>query len=558
MSDEEEFFEEDVVTIEDPEKVPQELLDKALEKMRALAKGNGIDPEDIEHKDFKGKIFHFQARQNYRITSEISHKDVNGREQGQAAGSKEDIQRSIQTHIDQMTQDKEIIQNTVQILKKRNDKGFAINNDVIRLDKYKKTYVLHSACNQCGGTAHSNCQMCRGQREVICQQCRGERTSPCPACQGTQFVTGPSGRIPCQRCHGRGRTGCDMCRQTGRIPCRTCKGSGNQDCNGCGATGWRSHVTHLQVKAISTFEYNSSELPEEAIKQIDALGPDLVTGEHAKVTIIDDYEQLAKESKENEKDRFHVNYHVKLPFGDIEFTIKDQPIEGKLFGYQPRLLKIPPFLETAISKGIRALNGAAHGKGNIARKIGESLQYRILSDILFETAIYSPKKAEKIINRKYRFGIRKKTIRDVIIRANRALALVTKKPRSMGLGIGIAAGSVLSALYLLTPLRAGLMSAIKIPQGSEAETVIDILPIVAGCLATFFAIRIQSSNALKKIFGDKLSPEQQKQLTPKVGNIAYAGYGGLFVAYLIMLEISLLIESGTPIWYEVLRHKIGL
>lgn len=555
------FQDDDEVTADSPselgeyEEVPQDVLDRAVEQVTAVAVGNNTSNEDIEFKKFEGRVHRFKAVQHYTLEKQVSEKDAKGKMKGTVVGSRDEAMREIGTHLEKMSNDQELIRNTIQVLKSRKDLGFAIDNEVIRLDKHQKTYVMHSTCNQCGGTASINCAHCQGRREMVCKRCNREGTYVCPVCTGSQFVNGPEGRVPCVRCQGRGRISCEKCQGKGMAACHICKASGKQQCSGCNATGSMSHIVYMQVSARSKFGYDKQMLPEELIEQIELLGPDIVTRKHAQVMIMEDEEIIKEESHEDQRNEYHISYQVKIPFGDIEFSVKKKPIKGKLFGYRPKLLQVPPFLEKLAAKGFKNLSEAASGKGNVTSLLKKSLDYNVLKDILYYTATQSMRRADTKLATLYPFGIRQKATRDLIKKSQIALKQATQKPVTQGLSIGAGAASALLAVFYMSPIQNALSKAID---NVEVEAGLDALVFAAACTATLLAFRYKCKAALTGLFGDKLKEEQLKKLSPATPGIIYGVFAGLAVVQIIMIEIGLAINETAPFWYQVLRREIGL
>lgn len=541
--------------LHDYEKVPQEVLDKALEQVKSIASGNNIVEEDITLKEFEGRVHRFRAIQHYTLEHQVTDRDMKGRMQGTTVGSRDEAMREIENHLEKMSQDNELIRNTIQVLKGRKDLGFALDNEVIKLDKYKKTYVIHSKCSQCGGSATTNCSNCQGRREVVCQRCHGEQTYTCHVCNGSQFVNGPEGRKPCMRCQGRGRITCEKCHGKGMMVCHICKGTGNQQCNSCNATGMMSHVVYMQVNARSKFAYDKQLLPPELIEQIELLGPDIVTKKHGEVHILEDNENLNKDNDQDKRNEYHITYQVKIPFGDIEFSLKDKPVTGKLFGYRPKLLQIPPFVEKLAAKGFKHLSAAAKGQGNIVDSLKKSLKYNVLRDILFHAATQNLRKADRSLAHLYPFGIRQKAIRDLLQRSNAALTHVTKKPATQGMAIGAGAGTALLAAYYLSPIHGTLAQSLHNP---EIEFAIDAGLLGLACTASLIAFRMKCKIALKDLFGENLKEEQLKKLSPATPPMIYGVFGGIVLLQIILMELGLALTGSASIWYQILRSQIGL
>lgn len=61
------------------EEVDKALLEKAVKKLEALAKGNGLPAGAVTLHDFSGEVLHFESHAYFKIDPQISEKRLNGR-----------------------------------------------------------------------------------------------------------------------------------------------------------------------------------------------------------------------------------------------------------------------------------------------------------------------------------------------------------------------------------------------------------------------------------------------------------------------------------------------
>ncbi len=377
-------FEEDNVGIESAGPI---LIDDAVDMMRNTVRGNGLDEKAVFFNAFSGTVLHFETYQVFRIKATTGEKYVPGRAHGVAVGSRQDARNKVMATVENAATNIDVHKTTIKFLKLRNDLGFALNGWAIRYDGMKRNYVVHEKCPTCSGLGKNNCNDCKGTRKRNCSRCSGSKLMTCTNCKGRkQFpVKGGRGKQrykKCKACTGTGKIRCTQCKGTGSSPCRTCTGSGKIGCKPCTATGWRSHITFMEISAKCVFDYDKSKLPPEVPPLIDHLLERMVLEKHAHIRINEDLERKQeldnlnkpKEYMMRRPDEFAITYDVRLPWGDIGFNWepRSEPVTGKLFGFQPCLVHMQPFLEEIALPGIRALGEASTTDKHIAAKAARS------------------------------------------------------------------------------------------------------------------------------------------------------------------------------------------
>jgi hypothetical protein len=542
---------------QEKEEVDPALLEKALALLKSVAKGNGINTKNITLHSFEGEVLNYEAYHHFRIEPDVAEKLLMGKKGGDiVAGSEQDMRARITAFVESATENPVVIENTIDILKKRKDLGFAIPQHRLLLERMNKTIAVHEVCTVCSGSAKILCMECKGKGEIVCTRCHGSNEIICPECQGRQFMQGPDGKqVPCHYCHSRGKIGCEFCRGKGEIHCPKCKATGKMPCKDCGDTGWHTLFVSLKMNAISNYDYPKEELPEDAIEVIDDLGKLLVIEEHAKVKIIEEKDRLAELNAETKDNEFILPYHVRLPWGDIVFKIGEKDLKGNLFGFQPSLIHIPNFLEGVLGRGLRSLTEAAKGTSLPAGKIKEATKYRAVSEAVLFSARYSRKRAMGLMRKKYPFGITGKTIDKMVIYADTALKRVTDKPRKIGLAIGLCLVCLFYGFYYVGPLRDILISSIT---STGARNFIDLLMILFGGAITTLSIQMTATKAMLEAIGDLLPKDKKSQFLPRPGYSALWGYGGGLAIYFLMIEIAAQMDKEIPAWYQSIRASVGL
>ena len=537
------------------EEVDPTLLEAALELLRSIGRGNGIKREDASFVSFEGEVLHFELFERFVIEPRVGEKLVCGKENGEVAGSQQDARNRVQGAITRAARNPDVRKNTIDILKKKPDLGIGHDDQYIGLDRLRQTFVVHELCNVCSGSMRNICQSCQGNGKTHCTKCRGEREIICPACLGRKFETTPRGQQNCFRCKGRGKIQCDMCKHMGFIQCKTCNATGQVSCKSCAGTGWHSHMTHLDMRAHSHFHYDREKFPPELPPLIDTLRSALVTEKHCEAVINEETVRARELDNASKPDEYFIPYNVRLPWGEIKFTLKGEEISAKLFGFQPSLVHAPPFLEVTAATGLRSLLEAAKHPGNVAGKIREAARTRCVAESVLAAAQLTPRRGLDYMHKKYPFGLKAETIREMLSHADTALKRVTKIPRIAGLFVGLAAAAALYALYYIGPGRAIMVSYLPT---DAARGLADLGMGVAGALAALYSVKLCAAGALNKAIGKLLPPEKRGKLLPKAGQGALWAFAGCFISYFTILEYAVLQGAETPAWFAVILHLAGL
>ncbi|MCB9990188.1 MAG: hypothetical protein H6867_02265 [Rhodospirillales bacterium] len=531
---------------DDHEPVDPELPKKALANLRAVVKGNGLNPEALSLGNFHGEIVNFEAYQTYKLESTMAEKRVTGKENGEKAGSRQDAQQKNQVVMDRIAHDRDVKRMTASMLKKRQDIGFAVDNQVMNLRRYRKIYVVQEPCPLCEASGQITCQNCHGHRMIPCVKCKGHRDIQCHMCNGAQFINTPRGQQQCTYCHGRGRINCDMCRQLGEVQCPKCRATGKVPCQNCGATGWHSHLFVMDIKAKGRFSYDPNILPQELPPLIDEYGPRLVTEEHAQVRIIEEPAKDQEMDQRSKKGEYMIPYHAKLPWGDISFSARGKlTLKGHLFGYNALLVGLPPFLEDFIAKGLKALQNAAQGQGNVVKAVREAIRYRAIGETFLIASRAAPKLAANRLKERYPCGIREETLLDMATQARQAINHLTRKPRQKAFMIGSAITAALAVIYFFTPARAVMTESL----GGIPDLLADLAVIIAGGAITTYTAQIMAHSALEKALGPLMKKDgAKKQIMPPASSSMFIAYPLAAIIFAVLLFASMQSGGETPIW----------
>lgn len=541
---------------EEKEKVSPSLLDAALALVKAAVKGNGLAPEKVTFDTFEGHVLHLETFERFKIEPRISEKLVHGKEKGEVVGSQQIAREKAQALVARVTLNPDVKKNTVEILKKRADLGFGLDSFYINLDTMNKVFVVHEICPVCSGASKMLCQTCQGSGKKVCIKCHGKLEIVCPVCRGMKFMNTTAGRTQCTRCYGKGEAPCKMCQRRGFTQCPQCKGGGRAQCRNCTGTGWHSHITRVEIRAKSRFDFDRESMPPEMPELLEKLRGEVVTDKHGQVSIIEDKTREEELNQSSDKDEYVIPYKLHIPWGHIRFVLDAELLEGKLFGFRPALVHTPPFLEKTAQVGLKLLAEAANTKRNAADRISEASRYRAVAETLVVTSQNGKRKALELLHRRYPFGFSAETLKRMVLQAEKAQHNVTRRTRMIGMMIGLSIVAVLDWAYYVGPGRKFLLSL----AGSEAlqQNLADLMLVALGGIITTLAMQISSAKALRNAIGRLVPPERRKKMLPKAGREAFIGCALGLVIYLLMVELSLGTGAESPPWHTWILSQFGV
>ena len=513
---------------------------RALKKIKALCKGNGVKLDDIKTHQVNGEVVNCVGITHIELASEVRTENKKGQVVvGKLVESPEQIKQGIDESSKALLSSESSRKKIAELLMERPDQGFASHGEVIELDALNDVYCMHKPCNQCGGNSRMACNRCNGRKQEICSQCHGKSMIPCNFCSATGQMQGPDGKhTQCNRCMGERMAACPLCRRTGHISCRQCKGQGNITCAGCAGDGWFTDITMLHVKIKTLFEIDRTTIPNLVVPMIENNGGALVEKGHVRVK---------SEAVKRKDGGLALQYATKFPFADFSIGLGKHNITFSAFGYNCKMLKVPDFLDKLISPGLGRLNKAAQGEGSAADLIKGASKYRLLNKAITLGLTKSKKQAFMELKKSYPFGVSDKRLQQAIILSNRAFANVTRKPRYIGLGIGLALSAAIFAGYYLGPLRAKILPMLN---NETVQMAVDLGLIAIGGVLSALMIKVVAKKSMQDILND-IGINNMKGGGVKTGKSGLYGFIGSAILLLIIVEITRHIGAVTPSWYPL-------
>lgn len=538
-------------------KINEEYKSQALKTIQDLVKGNKCDPASIKLEQFEGTQLLFAAENTLTILKKVTEKKVAGKLSGPVKveneqGAREAIHREYM----KLHEDKDMQRQIKNILTEREDKGFALDNNIIPLPFFHKEFVVFEPCHTCRTTGSVKCLPCDGKGLDRCPRCNGTGTDYCGHCGGSQMVMGPNNqKIQCPVCHGNGRVSCPHCNQTGTVRCSICRSKGITACPNCNGNRWTSVVYIMEIEMRTNFDYPQKRIPDRVTQIIEKKGKELF--EDAEITVldfektvvnIDDHHKVEK-SEEDEKRKdccIPVLYKVDLPYSHAEYNIAGNDYYVFLFGKQAKFLHVSPFLDDLIKNGKRKLMDAIEGRGDVAENLKKAAEYKTVRQAILYSANYSLNKAHALLKKKNHIGLSAGCAKELIKYSDTALKMITKKPRIIGMAIAIILIALLVPGYIFSPIRTMITSLMP------AEIVADIISFAVIFYLSILTVQLAAQSAITKAMAQIIPQHTKKTAPPKIGNITYILLAVTIITAIMTMEISRHMSTPLVQWYAFL------
>jgi hypothetical protein len=511
----------------------------ALEHVRAIFKGNGVRSDKITVLSHKIAQHALNAGTYLELKPALTERTAPGKVvAGQTVHTREEAMRAIDQTMMQAARDPAAKAQIANVLLSRADQGFGMSRQAVSLDFLKREYTWHEACNTCRGTTQAPCQRCQGRRLETCIKCTGRGLMPCPLCRATGLLQGNK----CNRCHGQRYVPCDGCQRSGMMGCRMCSATGVMKCTTCAGQGWKSHILALAAQAMTYFEYDAKSIPKGAADTIETQAQILSSEQKIQVRgrIADDKENVLGAS-----------YEVDFPYGEIIFQVGKKEVKSNLFGYKSDLVEFPYVLDKILGPSVQELEEAAVNVGSVADKIKNATRFRLIAQAFLSASRTSVKKTVSYLMKTYDIGLSVGMAEKIAILADQTTANITRKPRLIGMMVGLMVAAGLNAVYYLLPVRSAIAAYLPNP---KFDFVLDILPFLLGGFITMVSIQLVAANSIRKALGHLIPAGQKKSLMPRAQSMGTWGYVVSALLTLVMMEVAAHTNASSPYWYEIVRN----
>jgi hypothetical protein len=527
---------------------PETVRDKAIGQLHDLLKGNGVSTDKLEYETIEGGLYQLEGYSRIEISYSRTQGQSgrkNRKESYQKVESREALEDAIEAARRELCEKSDKRKLIVKKLLQTRDQGF--NPDGYRLDlgDFNCNFVLPSECEACHQYGSVTCQGCQGSKQIQCRKCHGATQITCPQCQGSAFVQGPNGRQQCQQCGGQGQVHCDKCRSSGRIACPKCSAQGRKTCQQCGGTGWHEEITHIAFYAETRLEYDTHTLPRGLVRILHKKAGDLAAGQALNLNVEEGSDQNAAYT-------IYVNYTGYIPYGKLHMRLKDKHLSALVYGHDARLDEVPPFLEHCCSTGIKELQKAADTPGEATTALETAGRYRLLRQALILSSQYKPRLALDKLAEQYPHGMRQATRKGIVVKSDQALRNVTKRPRLIGLLIGLVlSASVITGYYFKVQMHLPFTAPWKLG-------MVDLALVGLCCLLTSASIHLLAMRGLRRVFTHIAGNEYGAvKLQPKLDLSINTGVSATLGLYLAIVLTLAVISDKAPYWAKTALANLG-
>lgn len=528
---------------------------QALERARALVKGNKFDPQNVSLARFEGEILQFEAMTELDVSTQISKKIKSGRVTGPVqVASEHAANAEIAKEYMKLFNEGDTQRKIRDIALKRDDQGFALKNEVFKIPFWHKEFVMFEPCQTCRSTGNVRCQKCFGKGVIVCNRCNGSGMSYCTNCNGAQMVQSPQGKTTCTVCSGRGRISCGQCQQNGTMQCPTCRTRGSTQCPSCQGNAWISHIFVADIEARANFYYPDNELPEKIVAMISEYGAKIK--EHADITV--SQKEVNAVAVEKEKDatkaeqketqeilKIPIFYDVILPYSHIEFEINGKSYYMFMFGKKGELSHVSPFLDDLLANGLRKLKDCIEKRGDAAKNLEMACEYRAIRSGLVYAANLPLRRAEKRLNKDFPIGLSKEATEEIISSTHKTLKLISSKPRLQGLLLSCSIMLLAFLGYFLSPVRTMMIAKLKsiIPQIFLDGMILGGAIFIGSLAIQGFANYRVTQTISKIIRSNKI------KLPVKLGETGLWNIVSGILLFFVTIEMARQMKMPVPPWY---------
>jgi hypothetical protein len=539
--------------------IDPKLLPKALKKMQGVVSGNGAKAEDIALIETPPQtdiqMARFKAKTIIKLVPQYGIKTEPGRNTVAELVVSDDEFRKLLSNITLDARTNPLKrQKVIDFIYSRSNKGFGIDEQRVKIDVLSRDCVQHQKCAPCANTGKTICPTCHGNRQNECPRCSGRRYTKCPKCFGDGKLQRQGKSERCNFCKGDGRINCTLCATRGKVTCQPCGGTGAMSCKVCASTGWVSQLAHIEVFAQIKFLLDRDGISEILAKAIEANPSRCVERHDIEVAIskpvqkelkVDKYgKPIADDSFADEPDdSIFIKYDGLCPFGAISFTLKQEELKGHLFGFQPRLIGFPFFLDKLTEAGQKALLNSDQKKLSLDNQLRAIQPFRFLREIMTQTLwVKNNSIAYGILFDKYGTGMDENNLKNLIIAAESLIRRITRTWRYIGLIVGMCLFALLSELYYLEGGRSFLKQQ-NIPP--LAIIPIDILLLISGSFIGAYSSKFAAIWSRNKKLKNIVHPDVLKKTLPKAGKTFHWS-----------IPLSLLITGGIVFYAWVMGYHV--
>jgi len=502
--------------------------------------GNWLDADQIVlnvARQGKGLI---KGRTGFSFHAKTKQYTKPGRINAETIVTEGRLQNEVDNYLRKIENEKTYENAALAAIKSLPFQGFGADKTPISLTKSATSFVEHQTCHSCHGQKQTTCAVCGGRGQSTCNQCGGTGETSCFVCNGQGQIRIGDQLQPCSQCQQRGRVYCSTCHGQQRIPCPPCQAKGHIICKACNGEGASSQIVDIMPEAITKSEIYIHDLDPEPKRMASIVSPEkLVAGGHAICKTVNPPQKLEEERAYYEdtpkEERQVVHYEVEFPWAVAELSINNKNYKIYFAGKKGAVCESDNFMDPILDKPLDLLDKAAKNAADIGTILEQACQFRFSRETLAAVVTGKKKKAAMKLYKNYSLGLEKKIIMAAVNNAYLAMKRITRKPRYIGLGLGLAVASALYTGWFLNDWR-----NITISQGNIVRYPIDIIVYLIGASFTMAAIKLNGLRILKSVF-DRIHVPITFKTIPAAGKAGLYGWGGCLIIWGGLLSFRMMI-----------------
>ncbi len=498
------------------------LAEKTLSRLRGLAKGNGLAPEEIKILKANEATYEIEGRIDLTPSLKIENSTIFGRIKGgkeietfsSFSAMKEEALRRKQ----EFERQGGWMKTALEELQKEPAHGWGIEEAEIAWPEKPVLLAATEACPACQGNGKTVCPHCHGLGTEMCIHCQGRGQELCPQCQGRcEDPLNPGQRCPV--CNGIGHINCRFCQATGQALCQQCQGKKGIPCSSCKGTGYISQQAKLSKGARAHFSLGrTAGLPSGLLRMLDRIGLAKISNQ------IDVAMFPPAETPEKEADMTAVGLLAKIPFAEIRMSIAGEESTVYALGKNGRLSNVPLFLDRSLEKARKTLAQAAKGHGSLEKISG----FRLIREA--QSLVLSRKTSPNDLRRLYPVGLSGAAAQEIMKNSGLALKHFTSNARLVVSSAAVLLSAALFSGFFLFPPAASFLQTLS-PQMLLALKI--FLP-AATLGGTWLALHSAARYALKRRY-----PKAKIAATQQIGRIGVSTLVFIAVLYGVFLLLPL-------------------
>ncbi len=500
----------------------QSLADRALDRLKKLARGNGLDLATITVFDVQEQTVELQGSifvSPLCETESLSYPGAPRGKERRLVHSFGELQSSVEKHKNDFSSNMEWLEAVVQQLKTHETQGWGLENAKVTLPERSTIYAATQTCPECGGRQTITCPQCLGRGTLNCDQCQARGREICYYCSGRgEDPQNPGSRCP--TCGGTRYATCRICQGRGYVFCPVCKGNKGTPCPNCGGTGQLTQEVKVTCGVKTRFAMEVEGLASGVRRGLDRIGIQRLGNGHADLSVT---QPKGKDDTASLVEKPILHYTATLPYAEMKMSLGGKKAVISALGKRCVITGVPPFLDASLKPWLDKLHQAALGKASL----NDALGARAIKEIL--TLVISGKGTEREVRKYYPYGLSSGVITSMLSDMRQAVQQTTLKARA-----AIAVFCLtLSALLFFAVFGRGFESRLTQNWRLWGGFGFD-LALLAFALGASWAIL----NFSTRFFLQRRFPQNALALHQKTGYIGLAMMAAIAVAFVAALWLA--------------------